>query len=111
MGLEASVLSDALVERLRPAVYRCLAAESPEPLFMKVHDAWGRSDSGEPLFPADVTAGVVYIVRNPLDLASSCAHHWGVSTAQAVENLCNPEFGAGRSPGGLTGQQRHTFGS
>ncbi len=38
-GVEASLLSDVVVERLRPAVYRCLVRENPQPLFMKTHDA------------------------------------------------------------------------
>ena len=56
-----------------------MARDADETLFMKVHDAWMRVDTGEPMFPADVTLGVVYIIRNPLDLAASCAHHWGTS--------------------------------
>lgn len=96
-GVEASALPDAVVERLRPAVYRCMARAAPDRLYMKVHDAWSRTDRGEGLFPADVTAGVIYIVRNPLDMAASCAHHWGVSVAEAVDNLCDPAHVATRS--------------
>lgn len=110
-GLEASALNDAVVERLRPEVYRCLAGEATGPLFMKVHDAWGLTDRGEPLFPADVTAGVVYILRNPLDLANSCAHHWGTDVAQAVENMCDPGFVGASSPGALIDQLPQRMGS
>jgi hypothetical protein len=73
---------------------------------MKTHDAWARTDRAEALFPADVTAGVIYIMRNPLDLAASCANHWSVSIDRAVENLCNPEFALARSLGGLADQLR-----
>jgi len=110
-GLEASALSDALVERFRPGVYRCLARDASETLFMKVHDAWRLTDRGEPLFPADVTAGVVYVIRNPLDLATSCAHHWNCDIAQAAENLCDPDFILGRSLGGLADQLRQRLDS
>lgn len=105
-GVEASSLNDTVIERLRPDVYRCMAGESPDTLYMKVHDAWGRTDRGETLFPADVTSGVVYVLRNPLDMAKSCAHHWGLDIYKAVENMCNPEFAATRSPGGLSDQLR-----
>ena len=64
------------------------------------------TNKGEALFPLDVTAGVVYIVRNPLDMAASCAHHWGVSVDKAVENMCDPEFIIARSLGGLSDQLR-----
>ncbi len=110
-GVEASVLSDAVIERLRPDVYRCMAQESAETFFMKVHDAWSRTDTGEPLFPAEVTAGVIYIMRHPLDLAASCAHHWGVTPEKAVDNLSDPGFTTSRSMGGLADQLRQRLGS
>lgn len=110
-GIEASALSDNLIERLRPEVYRCLAREAIDTLFMKVHDAWRRTDRDEPLFSAEVTAGVVYIIRNPLDLAMSCTHHWGCDIAQAVEKLCDPNHALSRSLGGLADQLRQRLGS
>jgi hypothetical protein len=105
-GIEASAMDDSVIERLRPDVYRCMAGESPDTLYMKVHDAWGQTDQGEALFPADVTAGVIYILRNPLDLALSCAHHWGVTVDKATEFMCDPEFVMARSIGGLSDQLR-----
>ena len=78
---------------------------------MKVHDAWGRSDQDEPLFPADVTAGIIYILRNPLDMAMSCANHWGVDVEKAVTNLCDPEFAIARTHEGLANQLRQSLGS
>jgi aryl sulfotransferase len=94
VGVEGSALDPNVVDRLRPEVYRCLARDADETLFMKVHDAWARVDTGEPMFPADVTLGVVYIIRNPLDLAASCAHHWGTSIMAAVETLCDGRDGS-----------------
>jgi aryl sulfotransferase len=105
-GIEASALDDAVIEQIRPQVYRCLLSEATDTLYMKVHDAWGRTNRGEGLFPADVTGGVVYMLRNPLDVAPSCAHHWGVSLTQAVENLCTPGFAVARSRDGLADQLR-----
>jgi aryl sulfotransferase len=109
VGVEGSALDANVVDRLRPEVYRCLARDADETLFVKVHDAWVRVDTGEPMFPADVTLGVVYIIRNPLDLAASCAHHWGRPIAAAVETLCD----GGGSPAGrdLTGQFPQRLGS
>jgi aryl sulfotransferase len=107
-GIEGSALDPNVVDRLRPQVYRCLARDADETLFMKVHDAWARVDTGEPMFPADVTLGVVYIIRNPLDLAGSCAHHWGTSIEAAVERMCGGS--AARLPA-LPGQLRQRVGS
>jgi aryl sulfotransferase len=105
-GIEASALGDGVIEQLRPQVFRCLLREATDTLYMKVHDAWGRTSCGDALFPPDVTAGVVYMLRNPLDVAPSCSHHWGVSMAQAVENLCAPAFAVARSRDGLADQLR-----
>lgn len=88
VGVEASDLTSAEIARYRPAVYRLLARESGEPLVLKVHDAyWSRTHT--PLFPAEVTIAVVYILRNPLDVAVSLAHHQGASIDQAVSRLCD----------------------
>lgn len=111
VGIEASALDDATVERLRPGVYRCLARDAPETLYMKVHDAWRRTDSGEPLFPPDVTDRVVYILRNPLDVATSSAHHYNTSLEQATEYLCDPAFFLGRSLGETLDQLRQRLGT
>ena len=105
-GIEASAFDDAQIDRLRPEVYRCLAREAPDMLSMKTHDAWKRADQGEPLFPADVTQGVIYILRNPLDLVASCAHHWGISIEEQANRLCDPEFALARSLGGAADQLR-----
>lgn len=103
-GIEASALSDSVITRLRPEVYRCMVRENLQMLYMKVHDAWMLTDRGEPLFPADVTAGVIYILRNPLDMAASCANHWGIPLEKAVDNLCNPAFVMARSERELNNQ-------
>jgi len=110
-GVEASALDDAAIERLRPGVYRCMARAEQETLYMKVHDAWGRTDRGEGLFPAEVTGGVIYILRNPLDMAASCAHHWGIGVEQAVDVLCDPGYALSRTLGGMSDQLFQRLGS
>lgn len=88
VGVEASDLTSAEIAYYRPAVYRLLARESGNPLVMKVHDAF-RGRTHTPMFPVEATTAVVYILRNPLDVAVSLAHHHGVSIDQAVSRLCD----------------------
>lgn len=109
-GVEGSALAANVVDRLRPEVYRRVARDADDTLFVKVHDVWARVDTGEPMFPADVTLGVVYIIRNPLDVAGSCAHHWGMSMEAAVERMCHGSDGRAPSPPGLPGQLRQQVG-
>jgi hypothetical protein len=111
VGVEASLLPAHVVDRLRPEVYRCLARVADEPLFMKVHDAWRLVDTGEPMFPADVTAGVVYIIRNPLDMVMSVANHYGISAEGAVERLCDSRGVTRNTVVSLHDQLRQRLGS
>jgi hypothetical protein len=74
-GLESSALTPRQINYYRPSVYERMAHENPDPLFFKVHDAYIRNSEGLPIFPSGVTSGVVYLVRNPLDVAVSYAHH------------------------------------
>ena len=77
-GLSSSDCTDEEVEPLLPAALRAHAAEEAGGRqFCKVHDALRDTAAGEPLFPADVSAGAVYLVRNPLDVAVSLAFHLG----------------------------------
>lgn len=110
-GIEASALDDRLIAHVRPDVYRCMARAEAKPLFMKVHDSWSLTDRGDGLFPADVTEGVIYIIRNPLDMAASCSNHWGVDIEKAVANLCDPDYALARSLGGLSDQLRQDMGT
>ena len=74
IGLPSSDLTDEEVLRLRPRLYELLARELRRPWFVTVHDACLRGSAG-PLFPPAATAGAVALVRNPLDIAVSYAHH------------------------------------
>ena len=77
-GLPSSDCTADEIELLLPAAFRAHAAETAgERQFCKVHDALHDTAAGEPLFPADVSAGAVCLVRNPLDVAVSLAFHYG----------------------------------
>lgn len=86
--VESSDLTDDEAELLRADVYRAIANACPAPVFLKVHDAWTLDRLGRPLFPADVTAAAIYIVRNPLDVAVSFAYHLDRSASEIVSQMC-----------------------
>lgn len=86
--------TDEEADLLRPAVYRAYAAQ-PAPagrvLFCRIHDAFLGNGATEPLFPDDVTAGAIYLVRNPLDVAVSWAYYAGHGdVARSVAVLNDP---------------------
>jgi hypothetical protein len=54
-------------------------------LFVKTHNAMMSDHGGVPLINAKVTAGVVYIIRNPLDVVISYSHHNSMSIDKTLE--------------------------
>jgi aryl sulfotransferase len=93
-GVEASDLTEEEIDRFRPSVFRHHAENSRETLFFKVHDAYTILPDGEPVFPTEATAGAVYILRNPLDVAISFAHYLARPVDRIIEVLasgyCDP---------------------
>lgn len=111
VGIKSSHLNDDEADAFRPALYRFVASRAAKPVVMKVHDAWFPAPSGEPLFPAEATRTVIYIVRNPLDVAVSWAHHYDVDLDRAVEALCDPANKIGGSGYRLYPQLRQRLGT
>lgn len=106
VGVYAADLPYDTVETLRPRVYECLSREARDKLFLKAHDAYALTPGGEPLFPIQATYGVVHIVRNPLDVAVSWAHHFDVEQARAVRSICDPDNALCGRPNRLHDQLR-----
>ncbi|KLE36006.1 hypothetical protein AAW00_00920 [Aurantiacibacter luteus] len=76
-GLPSSDLTDDEIDLLRPGFYRAQSRDALVRIFVKVHDGYHDSGNGEPLFPADCSAGAIYLVRHPFDVAVSYANHQG----------------------------------
>jgi hypothetical protein len=92
VGIEASDLDFDEIERLRPDVYLKLAELSEEALYMKVHDAYTSVEEERFLFPVESTAGVIYLIRNPLDVAVSFAYHLGIDYDRAIMNMADEGY-------------------
>jgi hypothetical protein len=85
----ASQYSIVEVQQMRPAVHRRLAALGPDSILVKTHNAL-LEDDGHPLVTQEVTAGAIYLVRNPLDVAVSYSHHLGWTLDQMITFLNTP---------------------
>ena len=70
----------------RHAVHRQIADSAQGLVFVKTHNCLV-TDRGYSTVNFAVTAGAVYIVRNPLDVAISYAHHSGVSIDEAIARM------------------------
>lgn len=91
-GVEASDLSEAEIARWRPEVLRRFVEAQPGQVFIKIHDAYRPTVDGVPTVLADSTAGVIYMLRNPLSVALSWAHHVGRGADHAIGVLADENF-------------------
>jgi len=85
----ASIPYERLAQ-VRPQVHAAIAAASPRTVFAKSHNYMGRF-AGYPLHNLQATAGAVYIVRNPLDVAVSMMDHFGLNADEAIDFMANEE--------------------
>lgn len=69
---------------LRPQVHAAIAAAAAKTVFVKTHSMAGAVD-GVPLLTPQVSAGSIYVVRNPLDVAISMSHHFGIDQNAAID--------------------------
>lgn len=85
-GKKRDDITDEDIVRLRPAVQRYIAGFSRDTLFIKTHSAMAFQE-GVPTILPEVTQGAIYIVRNPLDVCVSYAHHLGINYDQSAEAM------------------------
>ena len=85
----ASQFSLGDVAKMRPKVHRAMTRSSPDNVFVKTHNALV-ADFGVPLVTPEVTAGMICIVRNPLDIAVSYSHHMGTSLDNTITWMATP---------------------
>src|SRR5690348_3224785 len=78
------------IAALRPQVHAAIAARAQGTRFVKTHNMSGSYD-GHALHNWQVSAGAIYVVRNPLDVAVSMTHHFGIGIDEAIERLGNPD--------------------
>ncbi len=71
---------------LRPQVAAAIVTDAPRTVFVKTHSMAGVHD-GTPLVTPQGTAGGVYVVRNPLDVVISMAHHFAIDLNAAIDYL------------------------
>lgn len=90
-GVDSSDLTPDELDALRPGVYEAMTAESAGPIFLKTHDAYCSTASGEPVLARRATAAAVYIVRSPLDVAPSYAFHRGTSVDESIAVMADED--------------------
>lgn len=87
-GRPNTELSPEDIAALRPEVHALIARDAQGTRLVKTHNLCG-SFEGYPLFNWQVTAGAIYVVRNPLDVAVSMTHHFGLGIDEAIDRLAD----------------------
>lgn len=80
------------VAKMRRGAQVAMAASKPDTVIVKTHNAL-LAPHDLPIIQMDLTAGAIYVVRNPLDLVISLADHYGVDIDQAIDVMNDPNNG------------------
>ena len=88
-GLNPFELTPEEVDFYRPGIYKFASKEIEGISYRKTHDAYTLNTNGEPLFPAEVSIGAVYFIRNPLDVCVSYANHGTSQIEKTIKLLLN----------------------
>jgi hypothetical protein len=77
---------------MRRGAQLAMMASKPDTVIVKTHNTLVELH-GHPTINMDLTAGAIYVVRNPLDLVISLADHYGVDIDKAIEVMSDPNNG------------------
>jgi len=91
LGLSSSIMTTDEIMRHMPRYFASHLPAGDPAVFIKVHSVFSRLPDGAPLFSSATFSGAVCIVRNPLDVAVSYAHHLQSSVDHAISVMGNPE--------------------
>ncbi|MAS05968.1 MAG: sulfotransferase [Ahrensia sp.] len=86
LGMPPKEAGRDAVAAARPKVQEAIADELPGISLVKTHNALV-VDRGHAAINTKVTSGAVYIIRNPLDVAISFAHHLGTTVDNAIKRM------------------------
>jgi hypothetical protein len=93
-----SELSEKKIAQLREKAQERAVSLNKNIMPMKTHSLLGK-DHGFQTISVKATIGVIYIVRDPRDVAISAADHYGLSIDQAIEMMADKKARGRGTPG------------
>jgi hypothetical protein len=90
LGFQPTEQHRKQIADVRSDVQQSLADQFDGLVFVKTHNALV-INHGKPIINFAVTSGAIYVVRNPLDVAISLAHHTGEPIDQAIELMASQD--------------------
>lgn len=73
---------------MRLEAYRQQQLKNASVCYLKIHDQFDTE-----LFQPEFTAGIIYIVRDPRDIAPSLAHHMNIPLDEAIQSMSFIDYG------------------
>lgn len=77
VGVDSADLTRDEIDFYLPKAHLLRSQQLTEKQFVKTHDAFTRNKAGQWIIPFEATYKVIYLIRNPLDVCVSFAHHSG----------------------------------
>lgn len=90
-------IDPARIAPVRPRAQREIVIQAQGAQLVKTHSPRG-TERGIPLIDESLTAGAVYVVRNPLDIAVSVAAFRNISIDETIALMANSDFGQMSTP-------------
>jgi len=91
MGLSSSDMTEDELNHYRPSFHAAMVEHAESPVFIKSHEAYRRFPNGSSLFGSVQGSKAIHLVRNPLDVAVSFAHHNDKTIDRTIKQLGNPK--------------------
>lgn len=92
LKLPPQLVDRKTIAALRPKVIEAAAQRARGAVLVKTHNA-RIEDHQTPFIDDGLTAGAIYVVRNPIDVAASFAAARGVGVDQVIADMANAKFG------------------
>jgi len=101
LGKSTEYATPSEVAQVRPDIQASLAAAQSGLAITKTH-LFNGIDCGHPTINDEVTRAAIYLVRNPLDVAISYAHHSGESVDAVIDAMNTWDYRIPSSPNGVS---------
>lgn len=90
--IDVSEISNDDLHQLRLEVYANYRTSNQELFPVKIHDSFQEKYRAMPFLPFSQSKAVIYLVRNPFDIAVSFSRHLGVSIDKTISIMNNENY-------------------
>jgi hypothetical protein len=91
-GIDSSSLTKQEILHLRPEVYKYLSDKNKNTVYQKIHDAFIYVDKKRLLVPPEHSKGIIYLIRNPLEISVSFAAHLNKSIDKTIDIMADKDY-------------------